>query len=76
MHTGTNILIVNHSLCSILLACFIIPWFLALEICNNRWPFSEFAGKILPQASTTFGTSILLTAIATGYERYESFCKN
>ena len=70
MHTATNVLLLNLSMCDILFVAFSVPGLLAMEICNGRWPFSEAKGKIMQQTTILVASSSVFTMMAIAFERY------
>ena len=69
MHTAINLLLLNLCLSDIMYVTITIPFNLAMEICNNRWPFSEIWGKIFNQVPIIVFTSSALTLMAVAFER-------
>ncbi|XP_028397067.1 allatostatin-A receptor-like [Dendronephthya gigantea] len=70
MHTATNVLLLNLSLSDILFVLFSVPGLLAIEICNDRWPFSEPMGKMTQQTTILVAASSVFTMVAIAFERF------
>lgn len=75
MRTPPNLLILNLALCDLITPVVGIPFVLALEELENKWPFGKVMCKILSPFVTMFSTSSSLTLAAISLDRYRALAR-